>query len=99
IVIGVTGHRHLRAGDLPQHRHHVRELFAHLRRRYPATPLRILTALAEGADRLVAEVALEEGHELLVPLPLEPADYERDFPDTVAEFHSILRRVPPEQVF
>lgn len=99
IVIGVTGHRHLRAGDLPQHRHHVRELFAHFRRRYPSTPLRILTALAEGADRLVAEVALEEGHELLVPLPLEPADYERDFPDTVAEFHSILRRVPPEQVF
>jgi hypothetical protein len=99
IVIGVTGHRHLRAADLPKHREHVRELFAQLRRRYPSTPLRIVTALAEGADRLVAEVALEEGHELLVPLPLEPADYERDFPESVAEFHSILRRVPPEQVF
>ena len=99
IVIGVTGHRHLRAADLPMLREHVRELFRRLRRRYPSTPLRILTALAEGADRLVAEVALEEGHELLAPLPLEPADYERDFPDSVEEFHSILRRVPPEQVF
>jgi hypothetical protein len=99
IVIGVSGHRHLRAADRPQHREHVRELFAHFRRRYPSTPLRVLTALAEGADRLVAEVALEEGHELLVPLPLEPADYERDFPESVEEFHSILRRVPPEQVF
>lgn len=99
IVIGVTGHRHLRAADISKHREHARELFAQLRRRYPSTPLRIVTALAEGADRLVAEVALEEGLELLVPLPLEPADYERDFPDSIAQFHSILRRVPPEQVF
>ncbi|MDE2050810.1 MAG: hypothetical protein KGJ72_07305 [Gammaproteobacteria bacterium] len=99
IVIGVTGHRHLRAGDLPGHREHVRELFAQLRRRYPATPLRIVTALAEGADRLAAEVALEEGHELLVPLPLEPADYARDFPGSTAQFDAILRRVPPDQVF
>ena len=99
IVIAVTGHRHLRTADLPQHREHVRELFAQLRQRYPSTPLRIVSALAEGADRLVAEVALEEGHELLVPLPLEPTDYERDFPESIAEFHSILRRIPPEQVF
>ncbi|HEV2272142.1 MAG TPA: hypothetical protein VGR92_22030, partial [Steroidobacteraceae bacterium] len=63
IVIGVTGHRHLRAQDLPTHREHVCELFTQLRQRYPSTPLRIVTALAEGADRLVAEVALEGGHE------------------------------------
>src|SRR5487761_744084 len=99
IVIGVTGHRHLRDADLPSHREHVREFFAQLRRRYPSTPLRIVTALAEGADRLVAEVALAEGHELLVPLPLEPEDYERDFPASTAEFHSILQRIPPGQVF
>jgi hypothetical protein len=99
IVIGVTGHRHMRAGDLPRLRERVRQLFADLRRRYPSTPLRIVTALAEGADRLVAEVALEDGHEVLVPLPLEPADYEHDFPQTLAEFHSILERVPPEEVF
>jgi hypothetical protein len=99
IVIGVTGHRHLRAADLPRHREQVRELFTNLRRRYPSTPLRIVTALAEGADRLVAEVALADGHEILVALPLEPADYEHDFPETAAEFHSILQRVPPEEVF
>jgi hypothetical protein len=46
IVIGVTGHRHLRAADLPQHREHVRALFVQLRRRYPSTPLRIVTSLA-----------------------------------------------------
>jgi hypothetical protein len=99
IVIAVTGHRHLRVADVPQHRAHVRELFAHLRQRYPATPLRIVSALAEGADRLVADVALEQGHEVLVPLPLEPEEYEHDFPDSIAEFHALLGRVPPEQVF
>jgi hypothetical protein len=99
IVIGVTGHRHLRATDREKLREHVRGLFTGLRRRYPTTPLRIISALAEGADRLVAEVALEDGHELLVPLPLEPSDYERDFPETVPEFHALLRRIPSEQVF
>jgi hypothetical protein len=95
IVIGVTGHRHLRAADLPTLREHVRGLFRQLRRRYPATPLRILTALAEGADRLVAEVALEEGHEVLAPLPLEPADYERDFP-TCPWHRGLVSRQRPE---
>lgn len=99
IVIGVTGHRHLREADLPTLRARVRELFETLRRRYPATPLRIITALAAGADRLVAEVALEDGHDLLVPLPLEPRDYERDFPQSAAQFHALLERLRPDQVF
>ncbi len=99
IVIGVTGHRHLREADLPGYRARVTEFFAGLERRYPATPLRVISALAAGADRLVAELALERGYELIVPLPLEPEDYERDFPDSVAEFRSMLQRVPQERVF
>ncbi|MGH8219570.1 MAG: DUF4231 domain-containing protein [Steroidobacteraceae bacterium] len=99
IVIGVTGHRHLRSADLPGYRAKVRELFAELRARYRSTPLRILSALAAGADRLVAEVALEEGHELLVPLPLKPDDYERDFPDSAGQFHALVQSLPPESVF
>ncbi len=99
IVIGVTGHRHLRESDLPDYRARVSEFFAHLERRYPATPLRVISALAAGADRLVAELALERGYELIAPLPLEREDYERDFPDSVAEFRTILERVPAERVF
>ncbi len=99
IVIGVTGHRHLREADVPDYRARITEFFESVRRRYPATPLRVISALAEGADRLVAEIALERGYELIVPLPLEPEDYERDFPDSVAEFRAILERVPPERVF
>jgi hypothetical protein len=99
IVIGVTGHRHLREADLPGYRARIIEFFERLQRRYPATPLRVISALAAGADRLVAQLALERGHELIVPLPLAPEDYERDFPDSVAEFRTILKRVPPQQVF
>lgn len=99
IVVGVTGHRHLREADLPGCRARVIEFFEHLQRRNPATPLRVISALAAGADRMVAEIALERGHELIVPLPLEPRDYERDFPDTVQEFRAILERVPRQRVF
>jgi hypothetical protein len=99
IVIGVTGHRHLREDDLPGYRARVGEFFDALKKRYPATPLRVISALAAGADRLVAQLALERGCELVVPLPLEPGDYERDFPDSVAEFRAVLRQISPERVF
>jgi len=98
-VIGVTGHRDLRTSDLAVYRAQIIEFFELLQARYPATPLRIVSALAAGADRLVAQIALDRGYELIVPLPLSPDDYERDFPDSVQEFRSMLQRVPPEHVF
>lgn len=99
IVIGVTGHRGLPAEALPHYRRRVAELLADFRTRYPSTPIRVLSPLAAGADRLVAQVALDSGCELVVPLPFAPADYERDFPDSVAEFRGILERVPENHVF
>jgi hypothetical protein len=98
-VIGVTGHRDLRASDLAVYRAQIIEFFELLQARYPATPLRIVSALAAGADRLVAQIALDRGYELIVPLPLSPDDYERDFPDSVQEFRSMLQRVPAEHIF
>jgi hypothetical protein len=41
--------------------------------------LRLISALAEGGDQLVAEEALALGIELMVPLPMAQAEYERDF--------------------
>jgi hypothetical protein len=98
-VIGVTGHRDLRSSDLAVYRAQIIEFFELLQTRYPATPLRIMSAMAAGADRLVAQIALDRGYELIVPLPFSPDDYERDFPDSVQEFRSMLQRVPPEQIF
>ena len=59
----------------------------------------MVSALAEGADRVAAEVGLEHGCELLACLPMAPADYERDFPGSVAEFRALLARVPAADVF
>ena len=86
LVIGVTGHRDLAPQDIPRIRESLAALFVGLRRQYPHTPLRLLSPLAEGADRLVAKVALEHGAELVVPLPMDEAEYRKDFPDTGSEF-------------
>jgi hypothetical protein len=98
-VIGVTGHPDLRSSDLAVYRAQIGEFFEFLQARYAATPLRIVTALATGADRLVAQIALDRDYELIVTLPLSPDDYQRDFPDAVQEFRSILQRVPAQQIF
>ena len=90
LVLGVTGHRHLRPDDVPRLEGAVRDLLAAIRRAYPSTPLLLITPLAEGADRLVARVALQAGAELVVPLPLRREDYAKDFPETVAEFDGLL---------
>jgi len=99
LVIGIVGHRHLEPAHRPLYEARIRELFEYLRARYPATPLRVLSSLAEGADRIAAAVALEQGWELLVPLPMAQPEYELDFPQSVAEFRGLLARVPAENVF
>lgn len=61
LMLGVTGHRNIADDDVGPLRRAVREIFWSLQREYPHTPLVLLSPLAEGADRLVAEVALEKG--------------------------------------
>jgi hypothetical protein len=95
LVIGVTGHRDLRDADVPRLEQEVAAIIAGLRRDYlgedQETPIIVLSALAEGADRLVAKVALAQGARLIAPLPLPLEEYRRDFepglkPGNMAEF-------------
>ncbi|MGA9117438.1 MAG: hypothetical protein WB626_11730 [Bacteroidota bacterium] len=79
IVVGVTGHRDLREEDLPHLRDSVSAIFRDLRGRYPRSPLILLSPLAEGADQLVAEVALAGGAGLVVPIPMPLEAYLRGF--------------------
>jgi hypothetical protein len=79
LVIGVTGHRDLRAQDVDRLKEEVGKAFGALNGRYPNTPLVLLSSLAEGADRLVTEVALSSGMGLIVVLPMPRALYEEDF--------------------
>src|SRR6266850_7212398 len=99
LVIGVTGHRDLRDQDVPKLEQEVAAVIASLRRHYlhgdHHTPIIVLSALAEGADRLVARVALAHGAYLIAPLPLPLDEYRRDFepglkPGNMVEFDALL---------
>jgi hypothetical protein len=99
LVIGVTGHRDLRSQDVPALEREVCAIITRMQRDYVGegneTPLVLISALAEGADRVVARVALAMGLQLIAPLPLPAAEYKRDFepgltPGAAAEFDQLL---------
>src|SRR5216684_3311424 len=79
LVIGVTGHRDLRDRDVPRLEQEIAGILDGLRRDYlgggEETPIIILSALAEGADRLVARVGLAKGARLIAPLPIPLEEY------------------------
>jgi hypothetical protein len=106
VRIGVTGHRpkDLRDADLDLLQRQVRNVVQVVREAserviasepssYLGTSvvLRIISPLAEGADRIVAEVAMAEGCELQAPLPFARDEYEKDFPASVGEFRTLLK--------
>jgi hypothetical protein len=52
--------------------------------------LRLVSPLAAGSDRLAAQEALKAGYALYAPLPFSQSEYEKDFPDSVEEFRTLL---------
>ncbi len=132
LVIGVTGHRDLRPGDIETLKAHVETIFDRLedeyanpswflerklrgllpalanwfkdrrRKRAGATPMIVLSALAEGADQLVAQIAYDRGLPVIAPLPLPVKEYRRDFElqaierDAAGKFDDWIRRAADE---
>lgn len=94
LVVGVTSHRDLRPEAVPALRARVHDVLAGLFAAYPRLQPVLLSPLAEGGDRLAAEVGLELGAELVVPLPFDPAAYREDFIDDAsrAHFDALLSR-------
>jgi hypothetical protein len=101
LVIGITGHRDLRAQDVPLLEREVSSIIRRLRADYLGgdneTPIILISALAEGADRVVARAALAMGVKLIAPLPLPADEYRRDFepglnPNAATEFDDFLSR-------
>ena len=99
IVLGVTGHIDLLEDDFPFYIEKLSQFFTQLKKDYPNTPLQLINPLAEGADRIVANVAAEHNIELIVPLPLPENEYEKDFPDTVAEYRALKNNATKENCF
>ena len=73
----------------------VEEALRRIEQEFPGEPMTIISALAEGADRIVARhVLARSGARLIVPLPLPESDYITDFDseESRAEFLSLLQR-------
>ena len=79
LVVAVTGHRDLVPAEVPRIRERVREFLGQLRDNYADRGVAVMSSLAEGADRLVADAALELGIPLTVPLPMPKDLYVQDF--------------------
>ncbi|MGO9547727.1 MAG: hypothetical protein ACLPPF_23440 [Rhodomicrobium sp.] len=94
IMLGATGHRNIEPQDaklIAALSKQCREL----RNKYPDSPFVILSALAEGADRMIAEVAMKElSADLIAVLPVPEEEYERDFGTEASktEFRTLLDR-------
>ncbi|MEA2602055.1 MAG: hypothetical protein QOF89_3047 [Acidobacteriota bacterium] len=107
--VGVTGHRTkglseagydqaLLRGSVRKVLAQVKEIARRLSERHPDVReellLKVVSPLAEGADRIVAEEGLMLGYELQSPLPFSRQEYEKDFtiPESKTAFHALLER-------
>lgn len=93
VAIGVTGHRFL--DEVDKIATGVDEALRRIEEAFPGEPLTVISPLAEGADRLVAQRILTRRQaRLVVPLPLPQSDYMADFgsPESKKLFLSLLDR-------
>jgi len=79
LIVAVTGHRNLVPAETAGIRDRIRALFIELGELCDARRLVLASPLAEGADQLAADVALELGIDLVVPLPGPTERYLEDF--------------------
>jgi hypothetical protein len=91
-IFGVSGHRDVRPEDFPELENQIQIVFDRFRLAHPGAFFELLSPLAEGADRIAANVAPRCGIRLVVPMPMAQSDYERDFvtAESLGEFRRLL---------
>lgn len=97
VALGITGHRFL--AELDKIHAGVEQAIGCILSAYPVGKFKVLSSLAEGADRLLANrLLLLPGARLWVPLPLPEEEYLKDFesPESRKEFLDLLGKA--EQV-
>jgi len=77
IKIGITGHINLKAECIPYYRDALLRMIKELKDKY--TKVVLYSALADGADRLIVEVAMKLDIEYIAVLPMPKVDYCTDF--------------------
>jgi len=91
IVISITGHRDIPQEDEPRLFDAVTKALKEIADQTPYSQHVLLSALAEGADRIAARAALENSWILGVILPAPASIYEQDFvtEESRSEFHEL----------
>lgn len=103
-IFGVVGHRDALLDDI-RLEEKVIGIFKDFFEKYPHTPIILMSALAEGADRFIAKIALEFNSDkknnptenkiqLYVPLPMPLTEYRKDFQseESLQEFDYLLEK-------
>lgn len=87
--VGISGHRDLKRSKIPDYREKIMDTLKEIMAENDNREVTVITPLAEGADRLVAECAIEVGlsYEVLLPMPVEL--YIEDFKETQEEFFKL----------
>jgi hypothetical protein len=98
--VGVTGHRDI-ATRYPERRDAICRLLesvlATVSDALPGGDMRIVSPLADGVDRLAAQIAHGLGYRLLAPLPFPQGEYEKDFAaSSLSEFRLLIARAQME---
>jgi hypothetical protein len=89
--IGVTGHRDILPEDIESAGQISREMLSSLKSSMPGTKISVISGLAEGADRIFAETALDLGMPVEAVLPMPLKHYKKDFDETsLADLERIL---------
>jgi hypothetical protein len=97
-IIGITGHQNIQSEHYPDIERLVRVFYAEIKKQHSFAQVTVLSSLAKGADMLCAQIALDMGFRLVVPLPMDVEEYRKDFSGkTDEEFASLLSRA--DEVF
>jgi hypothetical protein len=78
-VVGVTGHRDLSPACLAPARQAIEQVLESLRQRLDVAEIQVICGMADGADQLVADVALDLGMAVHAVLPMPREMYREDF--------------------
>lgn len=78
-TIGITGHRDCHPAALNKIRQSLKTELTNLKEKFTSVPIKLITGLAEGADTIAAETALELDINVHAVLPMPRSLYEDDF--------------------
>ncbi|MGE3613827.1 MAG: hypothetical protein AB7G20_10175 [Sulfurimonas sp.] len=78
-TISIIGHRDLLPEYLDILKKHIVAILQDIKKQNTDFLLRFMSPLAEGSDQLGAEMALQMGCKLIVPLPMEQKEYLENF--------------------